>query len=196
MLHATSLTPYEQSLVGDAGLLLAKNAIIKKVVELFGGLIAPYGQIAASLIPAEVRSVAPKISKGEQYLGLPYVVLDYPRVFTKADTFAIRTFFWWGNSFSLHLQMSGKYKTAYAPQLQDHIAAGHFDGWYIGVHESEWHHHFETDNYQLIETNCGQEILNRSAFLKLAKKIPLSEWDNVDKLCVESFSHVLNMLNA
>ena len=53
-------------------------------------------------LPVEFFDVSPKISRGEQYLGLPYVMLDYPRIFSKENVFAIRTFFWWGNYFQPH----------------------------------------------------------------------------------------------
>ena len=49
----------------------------------------------------------PKIAKGENYLQLPYVLLDYPRCFDKENIFAIRTMFWWGNFFSITLHLSG-----------------------------------------------------------------------------------------
>ena len=41
-------------------------------------------------LPAEMLFHSPKISKGENYKGLPYVMLDYPRCFGKTDIFAIR----------------------------------------------------------------------------------------------------------
>src|SRR5436189_6462548 len=36
-----------------------------------------------------------KISKGENYLGYPWQILDYPRVFEKENVFAFRTLCWW-----------------------------------------------------------------------------------------------------
>ena len=62
---------------------------------------------------------SPKISKGENYKGLPWLVLDYPRYFNKEDIFAIRTLFWWGNFFSITLHISGKYKMRYEKKIID-----------------------------------------------------------------------------
>jgi len=62
--------------------------------------------------------VSPKISRGENYLGLPYLVLDYPRLFRPDAVLAIRTFFWWGHFFSSTLQLSGGYKTEFLSRLQ------------------------------------------------------------------------------
>src|SRR5262245_43273102 len=98
------LTADELTLVQNADWLLTKNNIIEKVFEMFGDVAAGAGDIfkqhSASL-PQEAFVQSPKISKGEKYLGLPYVMLDYPRLFTKDDVFAIRTLFWWGNFFSI-----------------------------------------------------------------------------------------------
>ena len=53
---------------------------------------------------------SPKISKGENYRGLPYVMLDYPRLFGREEVLAIRTFFWWGHGFSVTLHLKGGYR--------------------------------------------------------------------------------------
>ena len=64
-------------------------------------------------LPEEVLIQSPKISRGENYNGLPYVMLDYPRCFGKEDVFAMRTMFWWGNFFSITWHLKGKYSKEY-----------------------------------------------------------------------------------
>ncbi|MFK5012123.1 hypothetical protein ACI4AC_27485, partial [Klebsiella pneumoniae] len=89
-----------QELVNNADWILTKNLIIEKVYELFGRVAAEYIDIYKKFPDFErstLFALSPKISKGEQYLQLPYVMLDFPRNFTDNDFFAIRTFFWWGN---------------------------------------------------------------------------------------------------
>ena len=68
-------------------------------------------------LPAEVAEISPKISKGENYNGLPYVMFDYPRFFTKENVFAVRTFFWWANYFSVTLHLKGEYKEMFAETI-------------------------------------------------------------------------------
>src|SRR5471030_2477872 len=93
------LSPKEQELVLNTDWILTKNAVIQKVYALFGLLSASY-QTMMETCPVpnreEVLLRSPKISKGEQYEGLPWVMLDYPRHYLAADSFGIRTFFWWG----------------------------------------------------------------------------------------------------
>jgi hypothetical protein len=96
----------ELELVENAGLILTKNTIIRKIHELFG-LISEQmkSELQIASLPEEIKQTSPKISKGENYKGLPYVVLDYPRLFTRENIFAVRTLFWWGHYFSVTLQL-------------------------------------------------------------------------------------------
>jgi regulatory protein YycI of two-component signal transduction system YycFG len=79
----TSLSTYEMQLVTDAALLLTKNKIINKVYSMFGDLSEEYKRSISENNINVINLVNAKISKGENYQGLPYVMLDYPRQFSK-----------------------------------------------------------------------------------------------------------------
>src|SRR5437762_7300116 len=92
------LSLFEMDLVNNAGWILTKNGIIQKAKQLLLGLQEKqqvYLQLQSSSISAEVLRPSAKISKGENYHGLPYLILDFPRFFEHKDIFAIRTMFWW-----------------------------------------------------------------------------------------------------
>ena len=114
------LSEEEMQLVNNPAWILTKHRIIEKVYGLFGSLSA---QMQAYLLqqkhalPQQVLQLPPKISKGEQYESMPYVVLDYPRLFSKEEVFAVRTFFWWGNYFSITLHLKGKYQQQYHEKI-------------------------------------------------------------------------------
>ncbi len=74
------LSKDELELVTNAELILTKNRIIQKVYELFGELSIAYRELSKDL-DEDLLHIPPKISKGENYLGLPWVMLDYPRNF-------------------------------------------------------------------------------------------------------------------
>src|SRR5690349_5675936 len=108
--NANKFNTYERQVVQDTTFLMAKREIIRKVEDLFAGL-----QYVLDKNSKQVREVekalgitfqGPKISKGDNYRGLPYVVLDHPRYFQKEDVCSFRSMFWWGHffSFTLHLQ--------------------------------------------------------------------------------------------
>ncbi|WEK36222.1 MAG: hypothetical protein P0Y53_01810 [Candidatus Pseudobacter hemicellulosilyticus] len=130
--------------------------------------------------PAELFRFSPKIAKGEKYQGLPYVILDYPRVFGKTDIFAVRTLFWWGHFFSVTLHLRGQYKTQYAPVLMQRLSLLRQYDFYISVGEDEWQHDFSTENYRALtamEDTAIERILMAGEFCKLSSRIALEQWD-------------------
>src|SRR6185369_7340402 len=94
-----------------------------------------------TILPAIVSASNPKISRGENYRALPYVMLDYPRHFTKESTLAIRTLFWWGNFFSISLHLSGRCKKNAAAVLKINFATLRQEGYWVCISADPWHHH-------------------------------------------------------
>jgi hypothetical protein len=192
------LTPDESALVENASWLLIKHRIIGKVYGVFGalsetynGLLEEYGEF----IPKEVTSVSPKIYRGEQYRQLPYVMLDQPRFFKQYDTFAIRTFFWWGNSFSIHLLLGGKYKTMYEERIDSHIREGSMESWYVGISEDPWQHHFEQDNYMSVhDLHRNMSAIHKGNYLKLGKWHSVSDWKGAFAFLIASYKQLLETL--
>lgn len=89
---------------------------------------------------AGVEPGDPKVSRGENYRGLPWVMLDFPRVFGRADVFAIRTMFWWGHGFNITLHLKGTFQTLYLPVIRERRVALGAAGFHVGVHPDEWRH--------------------------------------------------------
>lgn len=191
----TRLTNYELQLVTDAEVLLTKNKIIQKVYEIFGGLAEVYKKEFETQLYIGENLIDAKISRGENYLGLPYVMLDYPRQFSRNDIFSIRTFFWWGNFFSITLQLSGRYQYLFNDSLQKALSEEFFTEWFLGISEDPWQHHFKEENYKQLER--GETVnINSLPFLKVAKKIPLAQWDSSEIFFVENFKLIINALKG
>jgi hypothetical protein len=123
----------EMRLVSDPAWILTKNSVMRKVVGMFGELSGEWREI----LPWDGD---PRISKGEQYKGLPWVMLDYPRVFGKEDIFAIRTMFLWGHYFSVTLHLKGSYLRTYLPVILARRAELEAAGFWPGSSEDEWEH--------------------------------------------------------
>jgi hypothetical protein len=188
-----ALTDYEMALVADEKVLLAKNKIIQTVQQIFGELSEEYARIISDSSFEKNFLNNAKISRGENYRGLPYVVLDYPRQFSKNSVFAIRSFFWWGNFFSITLQLSGEHFEQRKDFLGQWLSVFQKEGWYINAGNEQWEHHFDADNYKPF---IGAEIISaEQKFIKLAKKIPLSEWDSVKNFYLENFTFLIKTLN-
>lgn len=193
------LSPEEESLVATPDWILTKNRIIQKIDLLLSTVQTSQQVLLQSCLTLEKEIItsSPKISRGENYRGLPWLVLDYPRHFNKTDVLAIRTLFWWGNFFSTTLHLSGTYKLSHQQQIVDSfdsLKANHFS---VCINEDQWVHHFEEDNYLPVSATSPsqfEEIIQKGSFIKLAKKIPLEQWNEIEKKLLEIFSQLLDTL--
>src|SRR5580765_673129 len=131
----------ELILAANADLILTKNRIIGKIRDLFAAL-AKEMEITLSQVslPQEIKQTTAKISRGENYRGLPYIVLDYPRLFTKENVCAIRTLFWWANYFSITLHLKGKYKEMFLEKIKKNRSVVAESDFFINITANEWQH--------------------------------------------------------
>ncbi|MDB5230091.1 MAG: hypothetical protein JWN76_896 [Chitinophagaceae bacterium] len=185
-----NLSKEEMEAVTNPEWILTKNRVIDKVIVQFEDITGWYEKIMVDHngLPEEVLATAPKISRGEKYRQLPYVMLDYPRIFTRPDVFAIRSFFWWGNFFSITLHLSGKYRSYL--NTEEILVT---DGWHIATGEEEWEHNIDSDHYRpLLQEDISD--LKKRPFIKLTKKIPLHQWDFSTQFFIENFETILSKL--
>lgn len=191
------LSAEELSLVQNAGWLLTKNTIIEKVYSLFGDIahrVRDDLQADAAVLLPEVLIPSPKISKGENYGGLPWVMLDYPRLFNRQHAFAIRILFWWGHFFSVTLHLKGVYKERYQQNLLANLPLLAARQFYLCVSGNEWRHEFEEDNYQplsQLNSSAVEKILLANDFCKLSAKILLPEWNQSKELIIDLYETIV-----
>lgn len=193
------LSPEEEELVATVDWILTKNRVIQKINQLLSDVQTSQQQWLQTCrtLEKELLTSSPKISKGENYKGLPWLVLDYPRYFNKDDVFAIRTLFWWGNFFSITLHLSGKYKVQYEKKITDSFESLKEAGFSVCINEDQWQHHFEASNYLSLsdmDLLKFQQRIQKGSFVKLAKKIPLQQWNEVEKKLLEIFSQLISTL--
>jgi hypothetical protein len=190
------LSAVEMDLLTNADWILTKNLVVKKAQRLLEEVqqnISDYSKQHSTIFPAEVIAVSPKISKGENYIGLPWLMLDYPRYFDKENIFAIRTMFWWGNFFSSTLHLSGKYKEKYSntiKNLYDELCRNEF---YTCINEEQWHHHLEKENYLPVKSFTANDFadhVKKRSFIKLSIELSFSQWDNAIQLLSENFTRI------
>ena len=181
-------------LVMQPGWILTKNSIIKKVVGLFAALSDEYRGLLQS-------PISPKISKGENYQGLPYVMLDYPRLFGREDVLAVRTFFWWGHAFSVTLHLKGEYLRRYRPLLRRGWAVLAEAGFHVGVSDDEWRHEHVPENYRPIvsaDDLDGDALRDDEGsdltFLKLSAACGLERWEEAQTILGGLFRVLVDVL--
>jgi len=192
--------PKEVNYLRDQDFLITKRKITDKIFSLLVGVqdtLAPILENYQSKIPKKVLTIAGKISKGENYRDLPYLMLDYPRYFKKNDTFAFRTMFWWGNYFSITLHLQGESLHLFRDNMIRRIATWSQNNYYICINETPWEYHFEQDNYIPL-VNLSEEkieaILQKHEFIKISTRIGLEEFSQLNNKAVDFVETMLSTL--
>lgn len=193
------LSQEERLLLLDTRFILTKNAVLQKVEILFGELSETFRSVVHQVGIEETAPfiLTPKIARGENYEGLPWVMMDYPRLFAKTDTCAIRCFFWWGHYCSITLQLSGTYQQKYFLAAKNFVQVNQQQSksdLYLSRGTDAWQHNVAEPDYISIQ-EVGEEYWQQErTFLKLTKKIPLQEWDDMGNFFENGFRELINIL--
>ncbi len=143
--------------------------------------------------PEGINLTTGKISRGENYINLPYMVLDYPAYFKTADIFAFRTMFWWGNFFSSTLHLEGNSLVKARKKLSNNLNKLTGKQVYICTGETAWQYHYGKDNYELL-TQDHYGLINKCGFLKLSRKINIKDWQYLSEFSKDFLELLLNYL--
>lgn len=195
-----TLSDAEIGLFCNAELILTKNHILQQTALLLQQVQHEMQRRAEQYWPGEsLFEVPPKISRGENYLGLPYLVLDFPRCFGTEHIFAIRSFFWWGRFYSSTLHLSGQYAAQHGGKLLAEYQKLQQGNYYIHTGTDQWAHHFEAGNYQPLRgimPDAYANWLQRQAPIKIAAKWPLEQWHFAANNLLDSWETLLRICLA
>lgn len=193
-----SLSPQHIKLVTNADWILTKNEIVQHIKTAFEGLYNwQQLTIKSYALPADVLKPGGKISRGENYLGLPWIVLDNPRHFIKGNIFAVRTLFWWGRFFSTTLHLSGSWQQKTGPQLVNAFESLQRASLKICYSGDEWVHDINSDAYFSLSTfdqSSFEKIIKEAPFIKIAAYTSIENIENSIAVLMQQFEFWLNIL--
>lgn len=190
------LSDKELEMVNNREWILTKQKIIQQVYVLLESVVVDIDLFILAEWQTLCKQIAspPRIFKGENYLGLPYVTLDHPRLFSTENTFTVRTMFWWGNFVSITLHAGDAYKNHVINKLN--LLNDRDGNLYLCIHESQWHHHFEPDNYTLLK-NVSEEKLkevSKRNFVKIAYKINLLQFNDLNTVLSKHYKMLAEIM--
>lgn len=194
------LSEEERRLISNVDWILTKNRLLNQVRDLLSELQQQQSSWLSQVreyLPPEVISIPPKISRGENYEGLPWLMLDLPRFFQTDDQMAIRSFFWWGHGFSVTLQLRGRYQQQFEASLRHAYPKLSVAGWQAGIHSDPWQHHFRADNYQDLAdlgTSGWNSYISSHPFVKLTKRVSIEHWETAPIRMGEHYQLLLEIL--
>jgi hypothetical protein len=189
-------TDREFQIIQDREFLITKSEITSKMQDLLVDVRSELkdtfhqSRLAQNL---EEGHLSGKISKGENYRGLPYLLLDYPAYFSKEDIFAFRTMFWWGNFFSCTLHLQGEYLALYRNQLADNIVKLTTEDTYLCVNNTPWEYHYEGNNYKILALD-DLDFMKVHPFLKISRRFELDNWKKLTTQANEFLGQLIDII--
>lgn len=180
-----SFTPSELCVLHDKQFFEIKHAITHKWEQFLSHLAENIQKWLSDTpncsLPDEVKQTTPKISKGENYQGMPYMVLDYPRYFGKEDTLAFRNILLWNRGLYSTWFFEGKYMHYAVQTFTKHAT----NSMYLHQNPDKWKHELtEQDillsipenvaDYNLTLLHQTQKYLQ---YLKFTKFLSFQEWN-------------------
>jgi hypothetical protein len=189
------LSSAETELMQNAEIILTKNRVLEKMKLLLEEVqLQQFSFIETNELTNDIFVVPPKISRGENYLGLPYLILDYPRKSSDNNFFFIRSMFWWGNFFSSTLHLSFNTKNIFKERIK--ASYSQLQNCYISITENQWVHHLEGTDYRKIESLTQrefEEVCENFDHLKIATRHSLSEWQKAPSALFKNWKFFLSL---
>lgn len=180
----------ELQMASDPEIILTKNRIIESVYTQFGTIGNLLFDSLKDLGPqfSDELSVLPKISRGENYGAMPWVMLDYPRYFHKEKGhLALRIFFWWGNYFLVQWQLSGKYLHPFQKLISQSGLPGikyNLIAW-AGYPSDPYDFRLPQPGMELADSFKMQQGLKDDTIFKYMVKLPFNQAMQLEELCLQ-----------
>ncbi len=202
MAQGTKITFSEAELdvITNTGFFYTKHAAMQKVMDLMSETERAIRGVIASeeKLGLHTKVDSPKIFRGENYRLLPYMMLDYPRLFSASTVFAFRTMFWWGKEFSFTIHLQGEAWEKFKPVIAEKINRLEGEEFYCCVHKSPWQYYFEEDNYipldEMLNDKEKMSAMLSGNFIKISRRIGINEFQNVPAFATTTLQLIIKML--
>lgn len=178
MLH---LTPEEEAVFQDLAYFYHREAIEAKLKTYFQELQTSLKAVLSAYqehLPPQVLATNCKYSRGENYQGAPYRVLDCPNLLDKDNQFAFRCVLLWGRGWGAHLLLGGPVADAIRRGIVHHLQYELHANCYLSRADTPWAMTAEEDQaVRSFDIEVDEvDAINRSrSFLKLSRYWALEE---------------------
>lgn len=185
----------ELALVFNANFIYQKNKLLQNVSILLGELAET---LQDKMLPlrlkfnSELLDKSGKISRGEQYKGLPYLVLDAPFLMKDKEFIICRTMFWWGHYITLNILIKGNYFKANTLDLKDNLKMNQAILFLKG--KDLWDNDLNSSSYKEINESNTSEIISQFddfGFLRLSKKLRFEELGSLEEKAIEFYKMLI-----
>lgn len=190
----------EMLLMANGDIMPTKRQIMSKMADRFAKIEAKFKwQIDGIDLPSGTLLKAGKISRGENYKGQPYMVLDYPRLFTGNDVLNVRLLFWWGHYFTMSLHLAGKYWEHQKPKFANPLNLPLRQSVRFQVSGSVWENDINATDFHYIsdmDNSFHQSQIMRSSFIKIVDYLPLDDTPDLESFSFDVFENFVSILKS
>lgn len=175
-----------------------KSTVTQKFYQLFGELIKEIKEdkcLNDFNFPEEMDITNGKITKGENYLGLPYVVADFPKIFNQQGVFTFRMWFWWGNYILFTWHLSGKYLIEQRAFLISKFEDFQNSDVLIYIGTDEWQQHISEGSYLALKNVSKSDyikLISEQPFFKLSQKVDLQNIEKASQIGKNALNIFIN----
>ncbi len=190
-----SLKNSELKIITDDVFLKKKEIILQKIIKYFNNIsIELKKEFSVNNINSYWNfNLAPKISRGEKYNELPYIVLDYPSYFKKEDICSFRIIFLWANQFSCNLVLKGKPLIEFEKKIKKKYIFFKNEGYVLNYNKSLWVH--EVENLDPNSSDLmNYSFRSKNAYLKISKSLPLKNLIELQQISKNMLKDIITVM--
>jgi hypothetical protein len=180
-------------LLTDPAIYEARSSVQKSVMNLLGDCADLLRTELPQYpwLPSEALESAPKITRGENYQGKPWMVLDYPRVFEKQSVFAFRTMALFGDAVHCTFHISGRFLEHYSLLSEESTYLNNREI-LVCKESNPWVHHVDSGSFKpVMELISAPHEMH--GFIKYGMVIPFSDWTSIPEK-VSAFFREISLL--
>ena len=194
-MNDNSFNNNELKIISDDLFLKKKELIIQKIIKSFNNISI---DLKKEYLLHNVNNywdykLAPKISRGEKYNELPYIVLDYPSYFNKEDICSFRVIFLWANQFSCNLLLKGEPLYEFEKRIKKKHQFLINEGYILNYKKSPWTHEVENDSPYSSDF-MNYSFRTKNAYLKISKSLPLKNLIELPQLSKNMLKDIITVM--
>ena len=186
---------------------LGNQAIFPLKKQITGKIIAVYAAIEQDLrqeigqnpfsFPELTLKRTGKVSKGENYRGQPYIVLDFPRLLQKDTIFLFRNVCLWGHYFIHVFILTGSLLETYRYSLTRNIEKIRQKDLLINTNDDPWELVIGTSKLvparQVSEKKMAA-LIEKSPHITLGSALSFTQFDKLKENSLNFFGNILDLL--
>jgi len=141
-----------------------------------------------------IFGVAAKLTHGENYLQLPYIIIDIPQLTSNKPHLNARVMFWWGNYFACQYFINQK--ILYQFNLHDFIK--HMADDAVFITDNLWDNNIHSASWLKTTANetQKQEQFLQADIIKICAIMPILAYKNLPHFALNFYLKIFSWLNG